>query len=90
MANVVCAHQALEKFMKEAKTVATELDRTYLQITERLSRDDKITPQELLRQHRSLQESVIYIPERTIHHGGKMSMLHYSRISLSRQYVVCG
>ncbi|ELT90999.1 hypothetical protein CAPTEDRAFT_196990 [Capitella teleta] len=62
----------LEKFVKEAKNVAMELERTFIQITDRLSRDEKITPQELLRQHQSLQESVIYIPERTIQHGRQL------------------
>jgi hypothetical protein len=63
--------QAYEKFVKEAKTVAAELDRTFIQITDRLVQDDKITPQALLSQ-RSLQESVIFIPERTIQHGRQL------------------
>ena len=55
--------------MKESKMVSNDLERTYSQIIERLRNDDSITPQELLHQHRYLQESVIHVPEKTIQKG---------------------
>ena len=57
--------------MKEAKIVLADMQRTYGQIIERLHRDDTLTPQDLLTQHRNLQESVIHIPEKTIQKGEK-------------------
>ena len=49
--------------------MGNDLDRTYEQIVERLRVDDKVTPQELLRRHRELQETVIHVPERVVSQG---------------------
>ena len=61
----------MEKFLRECKAVTKHLDTTISQIDDRLRRDEKMTPEELLRQHRHLQESVYDTPVAIIRKGMK-------------------
>ncbi len=76
--NIPLPVKAFERYQKEARLVAADLEQTYAQIMEHLQQDDKITPQDLLRQHRNMQESVIHVPERTIMQGKGCQGYHCS------------
>ena len=59
----------MEKFLREARAVSLTLDTAYSQMVEKMHQNDNVSPQDLLRQHRHLQDSVVQTPEQVIREG---------------------
>ncbi len=69
--------QALERFQRESRAVSMHLDAAVSQMTERIRRQDSVTPVDMMRHQRNLRESTLNTAENVIRQGTKYKQLYF-------------